>query len=142
MFADHLSPLLKDIFPDSKIAQGYASGKTKTASIVNGAIAPELKQTLVSQLQSGPFSMCIDGSNNTGLEKMNPITVKLFDVNRGRVVTRFLDMCLTSGVQAATAESIFNEMGNGIEWSNCVGVGVDNTSVDIGCNNSIKTRVL
>ena len=62
-------------------------------------------------------------------------------------MTRFLDMCLTSGVQAATAESIFNEMDkvlldNGIEWSNCVGVGVDNTSVNIGCNNSIKTRVL
>ena len=68
--------------------------------------------------------MCIDGSNDTGLEKMNPITVKLFEVNRGRVMARFLDMCLTSGVQAATAESIFNEMekvllDNGIElcWS-------------------------
>ena len=93
--------------------------------------------------------MCIDGSNDTGLEKMNPITVKLFDVNRGRVVTRFLDMCLTSGVQAATAESIFNEMDkvlldNDIEWSNCAGVGVevDNTRVNVGCNNSIMTRVL
>ena len=102
---------------------GYASGRTKTISILNGAVAPELKQTLVSQLQSGPFSMCIDGSNDTGLEKMNPITVKLFNVNRGRVVIRFVDMCLTSGVQAATAESIFNEMDkvlldNDSEWSN------------------------
>ena len=90
--------------------------------------------------------MCIDGSNDTGLEKMNRITVKLFDVQRGRVVTRFLDICLTSGVQAATAESIFNEMdevllNNDIEWNNCVGVGVDNTDVNIGCNNSIMTRI-
>ena len=29
-----------------------------------------------------------------------------------------------------------------ISWNNCVGLGVDNTSVNMGCRNSIKTRVL
>ena len=32
-----------------------------------------------------------------GLEKMNPLTVCLYDVNMGRIVTRFLDICLTTG---------------------------------------------
>lgn len=31
----------------------------------------------------------------TGLEKMNPLTVRIFDTNK--VVHRFLDMCTTSG---------------------------------------------
>lgn len=36
----HLSPLLRDIFPDSNIAKKYASGSTKTTCMINLAIAP------------------------------------------------------------------------------------------------------
>ena len=94
-----------------------------------------------------PFSVAVDGSNDTGLEKMNPMTVRLYDVNQGSIVTRFLDMCLTKGTESATAASIFKKMDdvlkeNGISWSNCVGVFVDNTSVNLGKRNSIMTRVL
>ena len=48
-------------------------------------------------MRSGPFSIAIDGSNDTGIEKMNPITVRYFDEDEGRVQTRFFDMCLTKG---------------------------------------------
>ena len=144
---DHLGPLVRDIFSDSEIAQHYASARTKTMCIVNGSLAPYFRSALVSAMRSAPFSIAIDGSNDNGLEKMNPLTVRLFDVNRGRVVTQLLDMCLTTGQQSATAESIFNKMdetlkSNEIQWTNCVGAGVDNTSVNLGRKNSIRTRVL
>ena len=29
---------------------------------------------------------------------MNPITVKMFDASQGMIVTRFLDMCITTGI--------------------------------------------
>ena len=52
-----------------------------------------------------------------------------------------------TGQQSATAESIFTKMddvlqSNQIPWTNCVGAGVDNTSVNLGKRNSIMTRVL
>lgn len=46
------------------------------------------------------------------------------------VVAQFLDMCLTTGQQSATAESIFNKIDetlqtSEISWTNCEGSGVD-----------------
>ena len=42
---DHLSLLVKDIFPDSQIAKQYSSARTKTTSMLNLAIAPHFKGT-------------------------------------------------------------------------------------------------
>ena len=90
----------------------------------------------MSVMKSEPFSIAVGGSNDTGLEKMNLLTVRLFDVNQGMVVTHFLDMCLTTGQESGTAESIFNRMDemlqiSEIPWANCVGAGVDITSVNL-----------
>ena len=43
-------------------------------------------------MQNGPFSIAVDVSNDSGIEKMNPLTVKIFDTNQGVVSTQFLDM--------------------------------------------------
>ncbi len=56
-------------------------------------------------------------------------------------------LLLNSGKQSATASAIFDKMnsvlqGCNIPWINCVGVSVDNTSVNLGKNNSIFTRVM
>lgn len=50
------------------------------------------------------------------------------------------------GPRCGTAEAIFAKMNevlqsNHISWTNCVGVSVDNTSVNTGKSNSIMTRV-
>ena len=107
-FAEHLSPLFREIFPDSEIAKAYGSGKTKTTCILNGALKPYYQQELIEKMKCIPFSLSIDGSNDIDIEKMNPMTVKIFDVNG--VTHRFLDMCTTTGTAAAMAETIFSKM--------------------------------
>ena len=98
--------------------------------MLNGAVAPSLISDLVGKMKNEAFSLLIDGSNDTGLEKMNPITVRIFDTNR--VKTCFLDMCVTT---SSTAEAIFVSMEKKLvallgitnPWMNCTAVGVDNT---------------
>ena len=86
----------------------------------------------------------MDGSSDSGVEKMNPLTVRIFDTTRNIVSTQFLDMCMCS---SSTAEGIFTVMDDAlskrdVSWANCVGLSVDNTSVNLGCRDSIKTRIV
>jgi len=69
---DHLSPLFRDIFPDSKIAKGFSAARTKTSCIMNMALRPHFESILVGQMKSEPFALAIDGSNDNDLQKMNP----------------------------------------------------------------------
>ena len=47
---DHLSALVKEYFPDSKITKSYLCAKTKTFCILNRAIYPELQQSLIDEM--------------------------------------------------------------------------------------------
>ena len=70
---------------------------------------------------------------------MNPVTVRLFDINQHKVVTKFYDMCPST---FSTAVGIFTAintamMKNNITWDNCVSLAIDNTSVNVGRSNSV-----
>ena len=131
-------------FPDSDIAQSYHSARTKTACILNHAVAPDLKRQLVAAMQEQPYSLSTDASSDTVLSKMNPLTVLIFDVNRNVVTLQFLDLCLTSGEDAGRAFDKINDTLSelNIPWSNCTSFGVDNTNTNIGAKNSLKSRTL
>ena len=84
------SHIFKDIFPDNDTPNGYASARTKTTCIINGSLAPHFKAAIVETMKNNPFTIAIDGSNDTGLEKMNPMTVRHFDDTQGEVVYSIL----------------------------------------------------
>ena len=43
-FADHLSLLMKESFPDSEIARNFALAITKTTCMINGSLASSIFQ--------------------------------------------------------------------------------------------------
>ena len=84
------------MFPDSEIAKKYGCAATKTAAIINYAIAPSLHSPLVEHLQQNPFSLAIDGSSDTGPESMYPLVVRVYDITKGEICSRFWRMSLVS----------------------------------------------
>ena len=85
------------------------------------------------------YSISIDDSNDQGL---NPVTVKLFNINQHMVVNQLLEMHLSSssdpdGIFAAIDKAFAN---TGIPWHKCISLGVDNTSVSIGKHHSLITK--
>ena len=97
--------MFQDIFSDSEIAQRFSSKRTKTACIINGS-------GITAVMRSAPFSVAIDWSIDSVVEKMNPLTVRIFNECNGSMHTQFLDMCMTS---QATAEGILSMMDKALE---------------------------
>ena len=96
-------------------------------------------------MNSGPYSIGTDGSNDeSGIKKLNPASIRLFDDNKGKVSAQLLD---TGACKEGTTEALFNNIDsilreNKVDWENCVAVGLDNIAVNAGKKNSIMTWVL
>lgn len=75
-------------------------------------------------MKNNPFSLLVDGSSDTSVEKLNPLTLRIYDDTKKQVATQLLDMCTTSGRDCGTASSIFSKIDSvvNIPWINCVGL--------------------
>ena len=66
---------------------------------------------------------------------MNQVTVRIFDINQHKVVTKFLDICLS---KSSTSAGIFCSIDSArlnlkfLGVTNFIAFGVDNTSVNVG----------
>lgn len=143
--ADHLGPLRKEIFPDSSIASSYSCGRTKTSAILNQALAPQCHKYIVEHCKTHPYSVGTDGSNDTMVEKMNLVSIRIFDINRSKTVTNhFFDMYLTEGEHGAKAFKIFDAIEekftkDSMLCSNRVSLSIDNTYTMIGIRDSVAS---
>ena len=54
---DHFPKLCKKMFLDSKIAEGFACGATKTQAIIKNALAPALNENVIEACASSPFTI-------------------------------------------------------------------------------------
>ena len=67
---DHFTKLCIKMFPDSKIAEGFVCGATKTQAIIKSALAPALNENVIKACASSPFTTILcDGSNDQDVYK-------------------------------------------------------------------------
>ena len=92
--SDHMGPLFGAMFPDSEIAKNYGCGRTKTSAIINKALGPHCHEYVVNHIRTHPFSLGIDGSSDTCVEKMNPMTVRSFDIMGPKLFLHISTTCV------------------------------------------------
>lgn len=90
-------------------------------------------------MKTSYFSIATDDSNDQELEKINSATVRIFDVNQYKVVTKFPDMPqFKESIEKDNLGAIDASMSKcGDLWDQFVLLGVDNTSVIHGCYKSV-----
>ena len=92
--AEHSGKLFKIMFPDSKIAQKYACGRTKTTHMLRGAVAKESVDNLKTLLNQSDltkwFGTATDGSRDEN-DKFLPVLIRHFSKD-DLITTSLLDM--------------------------------------------------
>ncbi|CAH2000788.1 unnamed protein product [Acanthoscelides obtectus] len=82
---DHLIPLLKDIFPDSKIAQGMQMGRTKATGVIKHVSAKSHFEELIDELKAKKLSILVDESTDIGVVKNICVCVRYFSEKTNEV---------------------------------------------------------
>lgn len=87
--ADHLVDVIKDIFKDSKTAQGLNLGRTKATAIAKHVNGESYFEDLSEIMKKKKFSVLIDESTDIGAVKTLCIVVRFFDDVSKTVQTHF-----------------------------------------------------
>ena len=61
-------------------------------------------------MAQSPFSLMEDGSNDAGLEKMFLISIRIFDVNFNRIMTKLFDTNMLEGRATSAADCMFGSI--------------------------------
>ena len=143
--SDHLSDLLKNMFPDSKIAKDFACKRTKSTSISN-ELGGNAQSIIAEKLKKSFYTISTDGSADWGAdEQLYPIVVRYFDLDIGRVITALLQICSNKECQS-TGENIFNLMDDCLQsydvpWKNAICFSPDNAAVMIGVKKGVAAYI-
>ena len=84
-----MTQFIKREFKGGNAVENFPCGRTKTAIIIN-CIGDHLYHDLIKDMRKTPFSIMVDGSNDSGVIIMFPISVRIFDINYRGTMTNFL----------------------------------------------------
>ncbi|KAG8590542.1 hypothetical protein GDO81_006790 [Engystomops pustulosus] len=142
--SDHVRPLVKKMFTDSKISESYACAATKTTHIIQGAIAPEalcnVRDCIQSQKQY--FGISLDASSDQ-FEKYFPVLVTYEHPDTGLIVIEFLDMVACPSGRAQDLFIAVDTMlkKHNVSWNMCATYSADNAANMQGKHNSVVSRI-
>jgi len=89
---DHLTPVLKTVFPDSQIAQNMSLGRTKCTEIIKNVVAKVESDETLENVKKVPFAAIIDGSTDISVHKNLCVLVRYISPKTGLIRTDLLEL--------------------------------------------------
>lgn len=104
---DHLIPLCKTVFDDSKVCQDVTLGRTKCGEIINNVVGVHETSVLVEQLKKNYFSILTDESTDISEKKNMCVLVRYCDNGQNKVKTNLLELISLDATDCSAAK-IYN----------------------------------
>ncbi|KAK5648347.1 hypothetical protein RI129_003239 [Pyrocoelia pectoralis] len=150
---DHLTSVIKECFPDSKIAKGIVLNRTKATQVVKNVIGRCCEENIDDLLKVNKFSLIIDESTDIAAIKTLCVCVRFFYATNEKITTLYWKLIqIFSGNdpdqanEGATAERLFTEITKAIEshnipMTNIIGFASDGCNSMFGKRNSVSSRL-
>jgi hypothetical protein len=90
---DSLIPLLKTVFPDSKVVDALKLGKTKLTNIIKNVIGWSERQEIAANLKVTPFSILVDKSTDISTSKVMAILVRYYCKTSKKIESHLWCLC-------------------------------------------------
>lgn len=143
LLMDHLPKLLYSVCPDSEIAKGISSGRTKTTLITEQCLAPESLCEIKDQLEAGggTFSLIIDETTDVSIKKSLAVVIRYCWKNKAQ--DRFLALLqVKESTSEALCSAVLNLLAeNNISPNKMVGFAADNAAVMMGQKSGVQKRL-
>ncbi|KAG5886014.1 hypothetical protein JTB14_018431 [Gonioctena quinquepunctata] len=119
LLMDTLSPLLRIIFPNSKIAQKLNLKRTKATAIVCNCLGNNFLIDLHYNLKEAGFffSLIMDETTDIPIKKQCAFSIILYDNSVNRIETNFFDLVEANG---STAVDLFDILKNSLTQENSI----------------------
>lgn len=101
---DELEPLMKKIFPDSKICADLHIKRTKCTEIIKNVVCKKETADLVAVLKNSFFSVLLDESTDIGDTKSLCVLVRYIDNEQLKVKTRLLELIEMKALNLGASE--------------------------------------
>ena len=134
---DHLGEIVKNIS-----GKDISLHRTKCSALIKKALSLAVHDELLTDLKDQSYSLIIDESTDTGMEKQPCVVVRDYSQLKKCIVTTFLGII---ALESGTAEGILNAVvqfldTNKLQVEKCIGLATDGCNVMCGRNNSVITK--
>ncbi len=141
-FVDHLGEVLIKHGKDSDFANLWMH-RTKCSKLITRVISPAFKADLKNQLCGQKFVVRLDEATDIGVTKHLCLVVRYLSRDIATIETQFLDLV---PMLHSTRDDLFDALTVTLKQFNmdlkdCIGVGSDGTSVMVGVQDSLWTRI-
>ena len=138
--ADHLTELVKKMFPKCDDAQKIAMKKTKALYVMQEGIALEESKKIAKICRENKFSLMIEESTDVSVSQVLAVMVRFFDKSKCKVTDALLDIV---EVDDPSAEGLYKAVKElfarkEIPLTNLIGLACDNCSTMMGVNNGFQ----
>ena len=110
------SEKFKAMFPDSKIAEAYKQGETKTKYVIQFGIDPYFRKRMLNDFMNEPFTFKFDESTTSQVKKQCDGYVQFWSPKVHQIINRY---CGSLFVGHCTSEQLldhFNEFSAEMGW--------------------------